>query len=355
MANIPDAAHDELIGRQIAILRTAEGLTADYVAALSAAEDKIMRLLQRTDLTRFTRQRTVSLLNDIRRVLADFAGAQYTRMANDVSKVALLTAARTARDLNDLFKIEIFEPVLSANSLKKLLDQSAILGGQTLANFWERAPDRLLDVYSSVIRTGVLTNRSKAEMLRDIEEAPGITASRGWLRTMVRSSVMNIANESRIEMYAENLDIVKGLTWVSTLDGRTTPICRSLDGLSWSLPDYEPIGHDKRYPGPIAHPNCRSTQIPLLRSFAEMATKNKALAAKLDQALSSGSRASLDGQVPATRNYEDWLRSRKPSEARDILGDARYNLWSAGRMTVRDLTNQVGRELSIAELEDEFS
>jgi hypothetical protein len=42
----------------------------------------------------------------------------------------------------------------------------------------------------------------------------------------------------------------------STLDGRTTQVCIMLNGKQWSLPGYEPIGHNEVWPGVIAHWNC---------------------------------------------------------------------------------------------------
>ena len=62
----------------------------------------------------------------------------------------------------------------------------------------------------------------------------------------------------------------QAIEWVSVIDDVTTDICLELDGLQWWLPDdpqdyeaYEPIGHDIPFPGPIAHWNCSSTQIPV--------------------------------------------------------------------------------------------
>jgi hypothetical protein len=100
----------------------------------------------------------------------------------------------------------------------------------------------------------------------------------------------------------------------------------------------------------VAHPNCRSTQIPILRSFTEVAKTNTKLAAQLDDALSGDSRASMDGQVASDLRYEDWLKSRGSDDAREILGPSRYALWQSGELSLADMIDQSGRPLTLDEL-----
>ena len=86
--------------------------------------------------------------------------------------------------------------------------------------------------------------------------------------TLVRTSIANAANAARLASFAEEGAIA--VEWVSVIDDATTDICLGLDGLQWLMPDdpfdfenYIPIGHDIPFPGPIAHWNCRSAQIPV--------------------------------------------------------------------------------------------
>lgn len=353
MPNLNDAIASDLVDRQVKALRLAEGLSQRLIKELSAAEDEVMAKLRSSDLTRFTRQRTITLLNQIRRIMAAFSGASLKTMRVEVSAIAQKIAELTAGDMNDVFGVDLINPTLTATSLKRLLDDQAIIGGQTLQDFWDRQPDLIVDAYSQVIRTGLIVNASKGDMIRDVIESTGLAAKRGAIRTAVRTSIMTVANLARTDMYADNQDLVKGIQWLSTLDVRTTPICRGLDGCCWSLPDYEPInGTNHRYPGPVAHPNCRSTQIPLLRSFEEIAGANKKLARKLDEAMSNGVRASMDGEVASDLSYEDWLKSRSETSQREVLGSARFDLWRAGKLTLAEMIDQSNRPLTLDELDD---
>lgn len=354
MSNISDKIADDLIDRQVSTLKAAEGLSQRLVSELQAAEEKILSMLNRTDLTKFTRQRTIEALNQVRRIATSFSQKSYQVMRRESSSIAELVAGRSARDLNDLFGLDLFNPTLSANQLKRILDDRAILGGQTLADYWNRQPGHITDAYSQVLRTGLITGASKGQMVAEIKQSAKLAQIKGSIRTMVRTSVMEVANAAREDMYRQNADLVKGIQWLSTLDLRTSPICRALDGLAWTL-EYVPIGHSMPYPGSTAHPNCRSTQIPLLRSFEELAGKNKKLAAKLDASMSSGTRASMDGQVASDIRYDDWLKSQDADRAREILGPTRYAAWKAGQLSLRDMVDQSDRALTVAELDAEFS
>jgi len=71
--------------------------------------------------------------------------------------------------------------------------------------------------------------------------------------------------EERREKDIERLKgVVEMIEHVSTLDSRTTLLCISRDGLRWTLPKYEPVGHDKSYARPPLHFRCRSTIAPIL-------------------------------------------------------------------------------------------
>ena len=352
--SIADAIAHDHVSQQVTVLRGAEGLAQKLMAELAAAEEQVVAKLSRLDLTKFTRERTISTLNQIRQIMAEFSGRAYVANRDGASSIARAVAARAANDLNRMVNVSVFNPVLNANSLKRILDDRSILGGQTLSEFWKRQPSILTDAYSQVIRTGLISGASKGEMIDDVMSSAKIAANRGSIRTMVRTSVMEVANAARTDMYAENLDLVKGIQWLSTLDNRTSTICRGLDGLTWSLPDYEPINHDKRYPGSTAHPNCRSTQIPVLRSLEELATKNKKLARTLDEAMGPTARASMDGAVASDLSYEDWLAAKSSGEQRAILGDARYAMWKADGISLKDMLDQSGAPLTVQQLEQEL-
>jgi SPP1 gp7 family putative phage head morphogenesis protein len=129
--------------------------------------------------------------------------------------------------------------------------------------------------------------------------------------------------------------------------------------------------------------NCRSTQNPVTYSWKELANKKVDAAAAeanpdkphpekkkitFEQAfekhlkaqgfneteisqIKPNTKASMDGQVSTDLSHDDWLEGKGDAFARKALGPGRYALWKEGKLTLKDLTDQDNRVLTIAQLE----
>jgi len=167
-----------------------------------------------------------------------------------------------------------------------------------------------------------------------------LQSGRRGAEAIARTAVNHVSSRARMLTYQENSDIVKAMMWVSTLDGRTTPICQRLGGQVF------PLEGGRRPPGPPAHVACRSTITPVLRSWKE-------LGIPLREA-PEGTRASLNGQVPARQNYNEFLRGRVAAgdmdTVREALGGTRAKLFAAGGLKVTSFTDRRGRLFNLKEL-----
>lgn len=159
-----------------------------------------------------------------------------------------------------------------------------------------------------------------------------LQTSRRNVTTVVRTAVNHTSNAAREAAYAANEDIVKGVQYVATLDDRTTDICQSLDGQVF------PVNEGER---PPQHMQCRSTTTPVLKSWSE-------LGIKLNEA-PAGTRASMNGQVPATLNYNEWLKTQSVSVQNQVLGPARAKLFRDGASVDR-FVNDAGKTLTLKQL-----
>lgn len=63
-----------------------------------------------------------------------------------------------------------------------------------------------------------------------------------------------------------------------------------------------------------------------------------------------GTRASMDGQVAASLNYDQWLRTKSKKQQIKALGVAKQKLWAGGKLSLPQLIDQSGRELSLKQL-----
>lgn len=124
-------------------------------------------------------------------------------------------------------------------------------------------------------------------------------------------------------------------------------ICRGYSGKVWDL-DGKPIGHSLPFNGgPPRHFRCRSTLVAWIKEFDELPDGK---ARKIPEA----TQASMDGQVSADLDFDNWLKTKPVSFAKEILGEGRYQLWVEKKITMADMLDQTGRELTLAELREKF-
>jgi len=157
--------------------------------------------------------------------------------------------------------------------------------------------------------------------------------SRRGAQAMTRTAVNHTATNARELMYTKNQDVIASVQWVSTLDGRTTPICQARDGMTF------PVNEGPR---PPAHINCRSCTVPVTKTWRE-------LGFDVDEAPES-TRASFDGQVPEKTTYNDWLKGQDAKMQDSILGPGRGELFRQGVSVDKFVDLESGKPFTLKEL-----
>lgn len=158
------------------------------------------------------------------------------------------------------------------------------------------------------------------------------------VRSIVRTMANGIGNGARQATFEANADVLKGVQWVSTLDARTTDICASRDGQVYGVTEG---------PRPPAHHQCRSTVVPVTKSWRELGinAKDKRLGGRSFRDVQSG----ISGRLPDRPNYPQWLR-RQPREVQvKVLGERRTRLLRGNRIKADDLYRN-DRLLTVEEL-----
>lgn len=190
------------------------------------------------------------------------------------------------------------------------------------------------------IRIGMVEGETVDQIVRRVRGTRAMQFKDGVLEitrrdveAVVRTAVNHIANGASEAVYEKNADLISGVRWVSTLDSRTTAVCRARDGKV-----YEP----GKGPRPPAHWNCRSTTTPVTKSFRD-------LGIELDE-VPAGTRASMDGQVPADMTYGQWLARQSAAAQDDILGATKGKLFRDGGLAVDRFVDRKGAEYTLAQL-----
>lgn len=181
------------------------------------------------------------------------------------------------------------------------------------------------------IRIGITEGESVpkiAARLKQVTDFSGTTAE-----AVTRTAVGHASNAGRSSFYQENADLIKAVQWHATLDTRTCPSCGALDGKTFDI--------DKGA-RPPRHINCRCTTSPVIRSMKELGFD------LADFPLST--RASMDGQVPGTTTFNQWLKGMPADVQDDALGKTRGALFRTGKVDVKDFVNQQGDTVDLKSL-----
>jgi SPP1 gp7 family putative phage head morphogenesis protein len=95
--------------------------------------------------------------------------------------------------------------------------------------------------------------------------------------------------------------------------------------------------------GIIVH-NCRSSTVPVLKSWRDLGINR--------DELPPGTRASMNGQVPATQTYGEWLRDQPATVQDEALGKAKGALFRRGELPVERFVAPTGRPYTLDQLRD---
>lgn len=183
------------------------------------------------------------------------------------------------------------------------------LGGARYADAFADMAAGLLRRVRNVLTTGLIQGRGVGSVAKDVQAAVG--GARFAAERIVRSEFVRVAATSALQVFDANKAALNGVQWVATLDDASCLQCGLLDGTVYEDPE------DADVPVDDTHPNCRCVLVPVVAGADELG-------------FGPATRASVDGQVPATLTYADWFAGQDAATQRDILGPARYRLFKAG-------------------------
>ncbi|SET28382.1 phage minor head protein [Thorsellia anophelis] len=256
---------------------------------------------------------------------------------------SLFTALIPVEILSQIVFVAASESIIAITAAEKAF-QGRLLS-EWAAKLAETSLNKIVQtVYSGYVEG--LTNQQIARKIMGTKKnkyKDGILEiNRKNVNSIVRTAVSHYASTTRAELFKENEEYIKGQVWCSTLDTRTTKICIARDGKEYTLTG-KPIGHELPYLGGAgkAHFCCRSTMVPILKSWKDMGFDFKEL--------KPSTRASMDGQVPEDTKYSDWLQRQSFERQVQVLGKERAKLLQDG-VTVEKMFTDNGEFLTLEQL-----
>ena len=362
--NVADVIRDEIVPFDASVLRLEAGERRIILRDLERLQRRLRANLDRhvpeDGIETVTRRRTAALFSSVTRSI----DSAYRRINNSqrarLENLAQFEVEQVSRAVNAAVQVPIISVGVSQDVLEAMLDDNIILG-QPLAHWWNEQAARTVSNFRATIRQGLIAGETVPQLARRVRGSrannfqDGIMAiSRRGAETVTRTAIQSVRNEAREQTIRRNSGTLRGRQTVVTFDSRTSHICISRSGFAWDL-EGKPLNSRTtiNYPGaPPWHPNCRTTIIPLTKTYDSLIADPDVAArvkASLDR-LPARTKASLNGYISSDLSYPEWLRQQSVEVRRRVLGRGRQRLFDDGQLNLRDLTNEAGRPLTLEQL-----
>ena len=308
------------------------------------------------------REKITKKLSEIREKALSEAREEIERQAHELAENESKWGKKVTKELSD------------KDDAKKLKDPSetmlgrvvsySLSNGKTLNQWFENISESDFSRLQSFIQNGFSSGMTIQEMISGIigtaegNYLDGIfNTTRNEAENIARTLCNGIANSAKLAFYQANDDVITGVEILSTLDGRTCPVCASLDRKRYKL--------GESHPSLPLHPRCRCVLLPVTPAsdfadeqrpmanadFMEEAKRNYsakypnknfddlAMSTKkkyYDQAMHEYEKRTgkpayeqSDGAV----SFRDYFKEHMTEQQRkDWLGPERYKLWKKGNI-----------------------
>lgn len=332
---------DLIIAQALQLQRLSANDEAEAARIMADLERELRQLAASHNIPEAKKREIDAIIAEATKVI----DARYTQAGQvvDMHGITVLVADQTVATMQQVFG-EAQAP--TAERLASLAREVLIDGAPTSA-WWARQSEDTAFKFASAVRQGVVNGDTQERIVARIAGPNGfMDLSRRNARTLVHSSVMAAANNARMATYRKNFKHARGVRWLATLDSHTCRRCAALDGMAWDF-DAKPLeGNTIEWPGPPpAHHACRCVISPLPKSLNEL----MGMTGLDEQLAASATRAAAGGPVKGDLSMTSFLK-RNPAIAEEILGAKRVEMFLNDKITLRDLVNAQGRELTLAQL-----
>lgn len=325
MADKPQNPIEGELRNAVLLERLKASLTAEFAPFLRDVDKSIRDALLGQDITDYTRARLEGLLRELGEATGGIYGEYVKQLELQLTDLAVQQANAEALILSNSapigIKLDIAIPALQTlktAAFKNPMSIHGLKGDGLLDSFISKWTESQKDMVSGAIRQGWFEGQTTAQIVKSIRGTKALNYKDGLLEVsrrdataVVHTSVQHVASQARNQTMIANSDIVQKVEFVATLDSKTTPVCRSLDGKLF------PVNEGPR---PPLHVRCRSTLSPVTK-WSEM-LKEGATRASVG--------AQGGGQVDADLTYYSWLKTQ-PASFQDIaIGPVRGKLLRDG-------------------------
>lgn len=403
MATANEKLFDEFVKQQVQLMRMSRGEIGVLMRVIGEADAELHgRLVSQLKNIRgsgrsvnFTTKQYKAMVQSFRKTRASMlklAGKDIERIMSETVKVELDASLAILRNATPV-QINFAAPSLTATrELTAGSPFGSVNSMQTLEQWIGTVAIADSNRLVATLQAGFAQGETIPQIEARLNDAFELTKQN--VNIIVRTGINHASNTARGEVFKENSDVISALRWTSTLDGRTSAICRDRDGRmgpadGTASMDGVPEPHlSPPDATPPAHPRCRSTKIALLdgQKIADglpnrptMTDTRTGAKRQIDFERQARAQARADGRawsgmsnqqkrpyrkdvrsawakehigrVPGETTYDQWLRRQEAKFQDDVLGKAKGKMYRDDPgMTMANFVDRRGNELTLAEL-----
>lgn len=345
MTNAERKIAEAILSHQVDLLRLSGFAQNQALALLDSMGAELTALLRKGNLTEFGKNR----LNILLRQATEIIDRYYTAIS-ETHKATAAGAAGIQGNVVEgaMLRVSLEAAIPTTTHLAAILSDSLVEGAKTAA-WWDRQAGDVAFRFASEVRQGLIQGQTNEQIVARVAGSSTrsgvMDVARSNARSLVQSSIQQVANDARLETFRKNRDVIKGVRQLSTLDSHTTEICIAYADGEWDL-DGEPLG-DTELPfngGPPRHWGCRSVLVPITKTFKELGLGIPEFG-RPQQATAGG---------PTSLTLHQWLDTRTKEELNDQLGVGKADLYRKGKISLQQLLDQRGNPLTLKQLERKY-
>jgi len=299
---------------------------------LDNAQKELFARIVSDDIQSITKRDLDRLIKDVKQIITN----EYERIGkylSDTNQQFYVASQKIEADIyNSWLGYKAFSSL--PNYRLEAIKYAPLFEGRDINDWWSKQASDLQFKIETIIRNGNVIGESQQAITRQIRDQIGITKRQA--ETIVRTANAAIANDSLEKLIDHNKDLIDAKQHLSTLDSRTTDVCKARDLKKWTL-DNKPIGHKMPFRKPPLHFGCRSI-IRMIINGSHPST-----------------RASQFGQVNGNLDYPNWLKSQPIDYQNRVLGIKRSKWFREGKLTMSQMLDQSDRPLTLQQLQNIYN
>lgn len=380
MKTANEELEDALIRHQTYLLRYSGGLRKRAETFLNNSEVDIAKSVREIlrNYPPFSKPKAWEKLSSVNKTLKEIRKQSwnqvYSLVSQELIELSVAEPAMLANIVNTVSPV-VLATITPAPRLLRAIVTEQPFEGALLRQHTEDLAAADVKRMSAAVKHGMTFGEDVDTIVRRLVGTKALYGADGEteltrsnVRSLIRTGVQHVAGSARRQWFNDNKDILEKERFVATLDSKTTPRCKALDG------DLFDVGEG---PLPPLHFNCRSlliayfdgvlvgnrpanptTERLLVKDFAKLnglgnITSREALPRGYKVAFDSWStkkKWELIGPIPAKKTYQTWLEGQSAAFQNDTLGETKGLLFRKGGLTLKQFVNRNGDELTLFEL-----